>query len=121
MAEKKTEHKHEHKHEHRHQKWVNATSPNACGCQDPDDESLVLNYEIPGANKDTIHLHVVESGLKLVAPRKEEDYDYVSTYSFTCPADPKSVRAKYADGVLEVEIPYTCPNPYKDVPPVKIE
>ena len=119
MPEEKHEHKHEHKH--RRQVFVRATSPNECGCTDPDDEFLVLNYEIPGAKKDKIHLHVVENGLRLVAPRKEEDYDYVSTYHFDCPADPKGVKAKYSDGILEVEIPYTCPNPYKGVPPVKIE
>ncbi len=116
-----TEEKHEHAHEHRKQVWVNAHSPNECGCQDPDEEIMVLNYEIPGAKKDKIHLHVVESGLRLVAPRKEGDYDYVSTYHFSCPADPKRVKAKYNDGVLEVEVPYTCPNPYKDIPPIKIE
>jgi len=122
MAEEKKE-KHENKQEHkqRHQVWVNAISPNDCGCQDPDKEVLVITYEIPGVKKDKIHLHVVENGLRLVAPRKDEDYDYVSTYSFSCPADVKGVKAKYKDGVLSVEIPYTCPNPYKDVPPVKIE
>ena len=121
MTSHKTDKKHEHMHEHRRQVWVDAFSPNACGCQDPDDEVLTLSYEIPGAKKESIHLHVVESGLRLVAPRKAEDYDYVNTYHFNCPADPKNVRAKYDDGVLEVEIPYSCPNPYKDVPPVKIE
>ncbi|MBN2155831.1 MAG: Hsp20/alpha crystallin family protein [Candidatus Lokiarchaeota archaeon] len=108
-------------HKHKRQVWVNANSPNDCGCQDPDDELMILNYEIPGANKEKIHLHVVENGLRLVAPRSDEDYDYVSTYSFTCPADPKNVKAKYNDGILEVHIPYNCPNPYKDIPPVTIE
>lgn len=104
----------------RDQVWVDAYFEGGCGCSDEEEDTLVLRYDLPGVKKDKIHLHVIENGLRLVAPRDDKT-DYISSYSFSCPANPKETKAHYEDGVLRVEVPYSCPNPWKDIAPVKIE
>ncbi len=99
--------------------WVNPRMDSEFACED-EDGSYNFKFEIPGAMKDKIHLHVVSEVLNLVAP-KDEDTEYVSHYHFGCPVDVPGIKAKYEDGVLDVELPYNCPNPFKGVDPVKIE
>ena len=113
MAEEKEKKKEKKKY------FVSAVHGSDCGCTDDEDSVMKLEFEIPGAKKEKIHLHVVEGGLRLVAPKNDEE-EYISHYHFACPADIAATEAKYEDGVLKVDIPYNCPNPYKDVPPIKI-
>ena len=99
--------------------WVSPNHASDCGCSDDEDSVMKLEFNIPGANKEKIHLHVVEKSMRLVAPKSDTE-EYVSHYHFPCPADIANTEADYKDGVLLVNIPYNCPNPYKEVAPIKI-
>ncbi len=99
--------------------WVSPVHSGDCGCSDDEDSVMKLEFSIPGAFKDKIHLHVVEKSMRLVAPKNDTE-EYVSHYHFACPADIAGTDADYKDGVLKVTIPYNCPNPYKEVAPIKI-
>lgn len=83
------------------------------------DDDLVLRAEMPGINAEDIDISVSEGTLILKGERraeketKEEDYVVRETSfgsferSVRLPEglDPKSIRAEYRDGILEVVVP----------------
>ncbi|GAB4311869.1 MAG: hypothetical protein Kow0069_12330 [Promethearchaeota archaeon] len=99
--------------------WVDPCIDCDCGCGDGED-AIYLTFELPGVKKEDVHLHVVPQGLRLTATRGEH-VEFVSEYSFLCPAKPEETKATYDNGLLRVEIPYTCPDPFKGSKPVTIE
>jgi HSP20 family molecular chaperone IbpA len=118
LSEKKVE---EHTHKHRRSIWVQACPTCDCGCTDEGDPEIAhLVFEIPGVKKEDIHLHVVKDGLRFTAPRGE-DVQYVSEYSFSCPALVDEADAKYEDGILTVEVPLECENPFKGSKPLAVK
>ncbi len=80
-----------------------------------------LTFEIPGVKKDKIHLDVTKDRIRMIAHRNEST-DFVSEYLFSCTAnlDEKS-NARYDNGILTVEVPVDCPDPYKDAQRLEIK
>lgn len=105
----------------RDQIWVDPEFDSFCGDElnDPSD-TYEFKFSILGAKKELIHLHIVPDQLVLVAPKNDYE-EYISHMHFSCSIDVPGSSAKYEDGVLSLELPYECPNPFVDVPPMKIE
>lgn len=105
--------------------YVTACPDCNSACFDDEESSEVIenfSFEIPGADKMKIKLHVAEDRIRLLAPRKNSDIEYISEYLFMCPVNPEvEVKAKYEDGVLNVEIPLKCENPYDNAKEIMIK
>ena len=83
------------------------------------DEAIVVKAELPGLNKDDVHVDVKDRVLTLKGERKhdnevKEDHYYRKERfygqfqrSFTLPedVDPDKINAEFKDGVLKIEIP----------------
>ncbi len=97
--------------------WIN---PCDCGCDCDDGEEDVyrLTYELPGIKKSDIDLKFTKSSLRLIA--KRGDAEYYNEFSFVCDVDTSNVQAVYENGLLNIEVPFNCPNPYKEAKTVKI-
>lgn len=96
--------------------WVPACPTCDCGCTDEDDKENVetLTFEIPGVEKNNIHLDVTKERVRMIAHRNE-NIDYVSEYLFSCNADlEKEPNAEYNNGILTLDVHVDCPDPYKD-------
>lgn len=92
--------------------------------------SLVLKADLPGVKKENVSVSLENGELIVRGHRKEEteikeaDYyraersqgEFFRRVALAFEADPKKIEAKFADGVLEVKIPYpleTKPEPKK--------
>jgi HSP20 family molecular chaperone IbpA len=113
----------------RDQIWVDPEFDSFCGDElnDSSEQGCVespniydIKFSIPGVKKDKIHLHIIPDQLVLVAPKNDYE-EYVSHMHFSCSIDVPGSRAKYENGVLSLELPYNCPNPFADIPPMKID
>ena len=111
--------------------WVPACPTCDCGCTDDadkectdeDDKKTVetLTFEIPGVEKDRIHLDVTKDRVRMIAHR-DATTDYVSEYLFACTAKlDEEPNAKYNNGILTLAVPVECPDPYKDALRLKID
>jgi HSP20 family protein len=81
------------------------------------DDQLVVRFDLPGIDPQTIDLQVAGEQLKLrgerVASKESARYlmreQVYGTFSravhLSCPIDPENVRARYENGVLSVELP----------------
>nr|MDO8083203.1 Hsp20/alpha crystallin family protein [Candidatus Sigynarchaeum springense] len=83
------------------------------GCGDDGEDNVSITFEIPGVKKEDIDLRIIPEGLRLEAKR-DKHTSYVSEYAFACDADPDHVKADYHEGVLNVDIPLKCRDPYVD-------
>ena len=84
-----------------------------------DDDNIVIKAEIPGVEKDAIHVDVKGRVLTLKGERRNESevkedrfYRREMSYgrferAFTLPAeaDPEKIKADFKDGVLKVKVP----------------
>lgn len=100
--------------------WVSPSFVDDDACREDGVTTYHLMYEIPGSNKEGIRLRALNDRLRLTAPRGSSA-EYVSDISFCCDADPSQVSARYGDGILNVDVPVMCPDPFQDVPEVPIE
>jgi HSP20 family molecular chaperone IbpA len=111
--------------------WVNASPKCDCGCTDETDEACAdeddktsvetLTFEIPGVEKDRIHLDVTKDRVRMIAHR-DSTTDFISEYVFACPAKlEEDPSAKYNNGILTLAVPVECPDPYKDALRLKIQ
>ena len=64
-------------------------------------------------------MKLIKDGLRLEAWR-DKHTQYVSEYAFLCPAITDRAKAKYEHGVLEVEVPLECKDPYTDASIISI-
>ena len=64
-------------------------------------------------------LKVIKTGLRLRA-RKGDNTEYVSELKFLCDAKVSDVKADYEDGLLTLDVPFDCPDPFKDVDSIKL-
>ncbi len=85
------------------------------------DKEFVIQFEVPGIEKDDIKLNVTDTGIEIKAERKDEketgskedeDYSYTKSYAgfyqaFDVPdsADLEHIDASYKNGVLTVRLP----------------
>ncbi|NHJ41254.1 MAG: Hsp20/alpha crystallin family protein [Asgard group archaeon] len=100
--------------------WVHPCVDCGCDCKDVEDDHYHISIELPGVKKKDIDLKVIKSGLRLRA-KKSDDVEYVSELKFLCDANPNKVKAKYEDGLLTVDVPFDCPDPFKGINTVKID
>ncbi|MDD1758572.1 MAG: Hsp20/alpha crystallin family protein [Methanotrichaceae archaeon] len=82
-------------------------SPNVCVFSDESLETLNIQIEIPGVEKKDIELQFYDDGFYLVA--KKEGTKYMGSYALVWPVQPNKAIAKYADGLLTVNVPYRKP------------
>ena len=90
-----------------------------CDCDDTEGDHYHVSIELPGVKKKDIDLKIIKTGMRLRA-KKGSDIEYVSELKFLCDADADKVKAEYENGLLTVDVPFDCPDPFKDVKPVKI-
>ncbi|MBN1409547.1 MAG: Hsp20/alpha crystallin family protein [Spirochaetales bacterium] len=99
--------------------WVDPDIDCNCDCaEDERDDFLRLTYEIPGVDKDKIHLKVIKDAVRLIAHR--DDGDYFNEFAFQCEVDTENVKAAYDNGILTVDVTTLCPDPFKEAHAVKI-
>jgi HSP20 family protein len=79
-------------------------SPTVCAYPDENDESLFVDIELPGIDKDNIKLKINEDSFYIEA--KKEGMMYAGTYVFCCPVNPDEAKAKYNNGLLTITVPY---------------
>jgi HSP20 family molecular chaperone IbpA len=97
--------------------WINPCDCD-CGCDEGDEDVYHLTYELPGVDRKDINLKISDRALRLVASR--EDVEFVNEFNFACDVDAGAVQASYNNGLLLVELPLDCPNPFKDAKKVSI-
>ena len=83
------------------------------------DEKITIKAELPGVDKDNIHVDVKDGVLTLTGERsydneiKEENYHRKETFSgkfyrsfaLTDGLNPEKIAANYKDGILKIEVP----------------
>lgn len=83
------------------------------------DDSLVLKAEIPGLNREEIKINFNDNQLTIRGERKKEikeegerylrvERSYGSfsrTFNVDLPVKPEGIKARYADGILEITLP----------------
>ena len=99
--------------------WVHPCVDCGCECDEVEDNHYHISIELPGVKKNNIDLKVIKSGLRLRA-KKSDDIEYVSELKFLCDANTNEIKAKYEDGLLSINVPFDCPDPFKGANPVKI-
>ncbi len=90
-----------------------------CGCSDDGNAVYTFKFEIPGAKKEKIDLKVIKDGIRLIAPRSDA-VDYYSEVSFCCEAFIDEVSANYDSGMLTVEVPMDCPDPFAEAKQITV-
>jgi HSP20 family molecular chaperone IbpA len=98
--------------------WVYPAFECDCECSEDETNTYRLTYEIPGVKKEDIHLKAVKNAIRLVAHKG--DIDYINEFLFQCNVDEKGILAGYEDGILTVDAPYDCPDPFKEADLIKI-
>ncbi len=99
--------------------WVHPCVDCGCDCDDIGDDHYHINIELPGVKKKDINLQIIKFGLRLRA-KKGKDIEYVSELKFLCDANTSDIKAEYEDGLLTVDVPFDCPDPFKEIEPIKI-
>jgi HSP20 family protein len=72
-------------------------------CVDHDSEKYHIEIELPGVQKDKIHLEVNENSLCIRAPR--DDLVYNACYTIAHAIEPSKTEALYEEGLLKVTAP----------------
>ncbi len=67
-------------------------------------DSVVVIAELPGVDKNKIKLTISDDGRKLVIKASNEYHKYYKEVELPVPVDPKSAKASYKNGVLEVRL-----------------
>ncbi len=67
-------------------------------------DDVVVIAELPGVEKDKISLKVTEDQRKLIIRASNEKRKYYKEVELPVPVDPKSAKATYKNGVLEVRL-----------------
>jgi len=82
-------------------------TPQVCLFSDESLETMNIQIEIPGVDKENIDLHFYEDGFYVVA--RGEGTKYMASYSLIFPVEPEKAIASYANGLLTVNVPYKKP------------
>jgi len=81
-----------------------AVKPNICVYPDEAEENMNIEVELPGMSKEDITFNIYENGFYVVA--KKMGLKYMGSYAFATPVKQEGAVAKYADGLLTVNVPY---------------
>lgn len=82
-------------------------SPDVCMFSDENFETMNIQVELPGVDKNNINLHFYEDGFYVVA--KVENTKYMGSYSLIFPVQPLKAIAEYSNGLLSINVPYKKP------------
>jgi len=82
-------------------------APCIASCVDDQHTRLFLEVELPGVKKEDVKLTMHEDSLYLTAVREDGYVEYGTTYSLCCPVKAKEAKAKYENGLLKIEVPFT--------------
>lgn len=92
-------------------------SPDVCVFNDTNLETLNIQIELPGVDKNDIDLRFYEDGFYIVA--KSENAKYMGSYSLIFPVLPEKAIANHSNGLLTINIPYK--KPFQEGVKVKID
>jgi HSP20 family protein len=93
-------------------------------------EAVVVKAQVPGVNKDDIHLTITEHALtvkgEMKEEKKQEDKNYhrqefrygafVRTVPLPVPVQAEKATAQLKDGVLEITMPKSAPAKVQQIP-----
>jgi HSP20 family molecular chaperone IbpA len=79
-----------------------------------DDKEFTIHVELPGVKKENVAVDVTSDGFCVVAPR--EDFEYSSCYTLAHEIDPKRAKAKFASGLLTLNLPFKAKPRGKRIP-----
>jgi HSP20 family protein len=93
-------------------------------------EAVVVKAQVPGVNKDDIHLTITENALtvkgEMKEEKKQEDKNYhrqefrygafVRTIPLPVPVQADKATAQMKDGVLEITMPKSAPAKVQQIP-----
>jgi len=82
-------------------------SPDICVFTDENLETLNIQIELPGVDKDNIDLRFYEDGFYVVA--KKEDTKFMGSYSLIFSVLPDKAISNYSNGLLTINVPYMKP------------
>ncbi|MBN1330702.1 MAG: Hsp20/alpha crystallin family protein [Candidatus Heimdallarchaeota archaeon] len=99
--------------------WVHPCVDCGCDCNEIGDDHYHISIELPGVKKKDIDLKIIKTGLRLRA-NKGKNIEYVSELKFLCDAKTDAVKASYSDGLLSIDVPFDCPDPFKDANGINI-
>lgn len=94
--------------------WVHPCIDCGCDCDDVENDHYHITLELPGVKKNDINLKLINTGMRLNA-KKGDNIEYISELKFLCDANPEKAKASYEDGLLTIDIPFDCPDPFKDI------
>lgn len=92
-------------------------SPDICVFNDENIETLNIQIELPGVDKNDIDLRFYEDGFYIVA--KSEDTKYMGAYSLIFSVTPEKAIADYSNGLLTINVPYK--NPFQEGVKINID
>ena len=69
-----------------------------------DDKEFTIQVELPGVKKENVAVDVMSDGFCVEAPRP--DFEYSSCYTLAHEIDPKKAKAKFASGLLTLNLPF---------------
>lgn len=84
-------------------------APEVCSFVDDNHTKLTVEVAIPGVSKKNIKLRMHDDSFNVIAPRDDNNTEYVSTLALCCPVKPEKAEAKYENGLLRVEVPFKDP------------
>lgn len=87
--------------------WVDPIIENGCECDSDSYEKIVLHFELPNVDDESIHVHVSSKDMHLVA-KIDEKTKYMSMFQFDCAVDPNQARALLKDDILRLEVHHSC-------------
>ncbi|MHA1122695.1 MAG: Hsp20/alpha crystallin family protein [Candidatus Heimdallarchaeota archaeon] len=99
--------------------WVQPCVDCGCDCDDIGDDHYHISLELPGVKKKDINLQIIKTGMRIRA-KKGNDIVYVSELKFLCDAKADEAKADYEDGLLTLDVPFDCPDPFKGANSIKI-
>ncbi len=79
-------------------------TPNICVYPDEVAETMNIEVELPGMERENIAFNIYENGFYVVA--KKKGLKYMASYALASPVEPEGAVAKYANGLLTVNVPY---------------
>jgi HSP20 family protein len=82
----------------------NVLTPNVCMFNDADCETLNIQIDLPGANKEDIQFSFIEDGFFVIA--KAENGTYKGSFALPGPVQTDKAIAEYWNGALTVNVPY---------------
>ena len=78
--------------------------PNVCMFNDERCETLNIQVDLPGVNKNDIDFSFIEDGFYIIAESGEGTFK--GAFALPAPVDPDKALAEYSDGFLTVNVPY---------------